>query len=211
VLTEDLAKALAMPTVKGFRVTQVLPGTAAAKAGFQVGDVITALDGEPLTPARLQESEDLRRSVEELTVGGSAKLGVQRGAESKDLTVSLEPRPPQADEVPHTTEETLEFAVREVTLEDRVRFRWGADQKGVLVSDADRGGWAQMAGLHLDDLLITVNDQAVPDVPTFQKVMKQLAASRPAIVRLFVRRGGTTQFVILEPTWREVDTKGGSS
>ena len=210
VLTGELAAALGTPDLKGFRVTQVIPGTAAAKAGLPVGDVITALDGEPLAPARMQEAEDLRRTVEELTVGTTAKLGVRRDGTSRDLTVALEPRPPQPDEVQHASQETLEFAVRELTLEDRVRNRWGTNVEGVVVSEAERGGWAQMAGLRLDDLLLTVNDQPIKAVADFERVMKRLAAERPAVVRLFVRRGGSTHFVIVEPSWREVDTKAGA-
>jgi len=210
VLTPELAAALGTPQLKGFRVTQVLPGTAAAKAGLQVGDVITSLDGEPLEPVRLQEAEDLRRAFEELTVGSTAKIVVRRGSENKELTVTLEPRPRQADEVARAKQETLEFAVRELTLEDRVRYRWGSSVEGVLVAEAERGGWAQMAGLRLDDLLLTVNDQPVKTVPDFERVMKKLAAERPSVVRLFVRRGGTTHFVIVEPTWRDVDTKAGA-
>lgn len=209
VLTPELAAALGTPALKGFRVTQILPGTAAAKAGLLVGDLITALDGEELTPVRLQEAEDLRRSVEELTVGGTTTLTVRRGVATRELVVPLEPRPPQAEEVPRAAQETLEFAVRELTLEDRVRYRWGTDVKGVLVAEAERGGWAQMAGLHLDDLLLAVNDQPVATVSDFERVMKRVAAERPAVVRLFVRRGGATHFVIVEPAWREVDTKGG--
>ncbi len=210
VLTPELAAALGTPDLRGFRVTQVLPETAAAKAGLQVGDLISGLNGETLAPVRLQEAEDLRRAVEELTVGGTAELAVRRDGATRKMTVALEPRPPQADEVPRAKQETLEFAVRELTLEDRVRNRWSTDVEGVLVAEAERGGWAQMAGLHLDDLLLTVNDQAVPTVTAFQRVMKVLAAQRPPVVRLFVRRGGATHFVIVEPTWREVDTKGGA-
>jgi S1-C subfamily serine protease len=210
VLTPELAAALGTPGLKGFRITQVLPGTAASKAGLAVGDVIAALDGEPLVPVRLQEAEDLRRAVEELTVGSTAKLVVRRSGETRELTVALEPRPPQADEVARAAQDNLEFAVRELTLEDRVRYRWSADVKGVLVAEAERGGWAQMAGLRLDDLLLAVNDQPVPTVADFQGVMRRLAAERPAVVRLFVRRGGATHFVIVEPAWREVDTKAGA-
>ncbi|HEV8630862.1 MAG TPA: PDZ domain-containing protein [Thermoanaerobaculia bacterium] len=210
VLTPELAAALGTPELRGFRVTQVLPGTAAAKAGLAVDDVITGLNGDPLQPARLQEAEDLRRAVEELTVGGSAKLAVWHGGATRQVTLPLEPRPPQADEVPRAAQETLEFAVRELTLEDRVRNRWSLDVKGVLVADADRGGWAQMAGLRLDDLLLAVNDEPVPTVADFQRVMKKLVVAKPKVVRLFLRRGGTTHFVILEPVWHEVDTGGGA-
>jgi serine protease Do len=201
VLTPEVAAAIGAPDLKGFRVTQVLPGTATAKAGLQVGDVITQLDDEALAPVRAQEAEDLRRAVEELTVGGTASLGVWRAGKQQSLTVPLEARPPQPDEVARASEETLEFAVRELTLDDRVRNQWGTEVKGVLVADADRGGWAQMAGLHIDDLLMRVNGEAVATVADFQRVMKALDAARPAAVRLFVRRGGHTHFVIVEPEW----------
>jgi S1-C subfamily serine protease len=62
-----------------------------------------------------------------------------------------------------------------------------------------------MAGLRLEDLLIAVNDQPVPTVADFQRVMRGLAAERPPVVRLFVRRGARTHFVIVEPDWRAVN------
>ena len=157
---------------------------------------------------RLQEAEDLRRTVEELTSAARQALRAPRRRDQQLTWRSSRGRP--RHEVARAEQETLEFAVRELTLEDRVRYRWKADVKGVLVAEAERGGWAQMAGLRLDDLLLTVNDQPVPTVPDFERVMKKLAADRPAVVRLFVRRGGTTHFVIVEPTWRDVDTKAGA-
>jgi serine protease Do len=201
VLTAELAGALGAPELRGFRVTQVLPETAAAEAGLRAGDVLTALDGEPLQPERQQESEDLRRLVEELVVGDTAEVGLWREGNSRRVTVRLEPRPPQADEVARAEQESLEFAVRELTLEDRVRKRWETRLRGVLVAEAARGGWAQMAGLRLDDLLLTVNDRPVPTVADFRRVMTEVAAQRPPVVRLFVRRGPRTHFVIVEPDW----------
>jgi S1-C subfamily serine protease len=202
VLTEELAASLGDGELRGFRVTQVMPGTSAARAGLHPGDVLTAVDEEPLEPSRPQDEEDLRRVVEELTVGATAVLRVWRSGQRLALPVELEARPPQADEVARAEQDTLEFAVRELTLEDRARKRWGTDLRGVLVSDAVRGGWAQMAGLRLDDLLMAVNDHPVPSVADFQRVMRRLAAERPPVVRLFVRRAARTHFVIVEPDWR---------
>jgi serine protease Do len=203
VMTPELAVALGAADLRGFRVTQVLPGTAAATAGLRVGDVVTALDDELLAPARPQDADDLRRQVEELLVGGTAQLTVWRDGMSLVLPIPLQPRPPQADEVARAEQEVLEFAVRELTLEDRARRRWDAALAGVLVADAARGGWAQMAGLRLGDLLLAVNDEPVASVADFQHVMRGVAADRPAVVRLFVRRGARTHFVIVEPDWGE--------
>jgi serine protease Do len=207
VLTPELAASLGSASLRGFRVTQVVPGTAAALSGLLAGDVLTAVDEEALEPSRPQDEEDLRRIVEELTVGGTARLAVWRAGRQLVLPIVLEARPPQADEVARAEQETLEFAVREVTLEDRARKRWGAELRGVLVSDAARGGWAQMAGLRLEDLLMSVNDEPVPTVADFQRVMREVAAGRPPVVRLFVRRGARTHFVIVEPDWQHAGAR----
>jgi serine protease Do len=201
VVTPDLAAALGAPELRGFRLTQVLPGTSAAAAGLRVGDVVTTLDGEALEPVRPQDADDLRRLVEELTVGEAARLGVWREGAPVEVTVSLQPRPSQADEVARAEQEVLEFAVRELTFDDRVRRRWDSGLAGVVVADAARGGWAQMAGLRLGDLLLAVNDEPVPNVAEFQRVMRRIGEAKPAVVRLFVRRGARTHFVIVEPEW----------
>jgi serine protease Do len=206
VVTPELATALGAPDLRGFRLTQVLPGTAAAKAGLAVGDVVTRLGDEALAPARAQDADELRRLVEEMMVGETARLGVWREGQTRAVEVKLDPRPSQADEVARAEHEELEFAVRELTLEDRVRRRWEANLAGVLVADAARGGWAQMAGLRLGDLLLAVNDEPTPTVAEFQRVMKQLDSEKPAVVRLFVRRGARTHFVIVEPDWDEPTT-----
>ena len=202
VLTPQLAASLGAAELRGFRITQVMPGTAAAAAGLLAGDVLTAVDGEPLEPSSPQDGDDLRRLLEELTVGDTAKLEVWRDGAPRVLDIPLDARPPQPDEVARAEQETLEFSVRELTLEDRARKRWGLELRGVLVAEAARGGWAQMAGLRLEDLLIAVNDRPVPTVAEFERVMRELAVERPAVVRLFVRRGARTHFVIVEPDWR---------
>ena len=208
VLTPQLAASLGASGLRGFRITQVMPGTAAAAAGLVAGDVLTAIDGEPLEPASPQDGEELRRVVEELTVGGTAELAVWREGAPRTLSITLEARPPQPDEVARAEQETLEFSVRELTVDDRARKRWGVELQGVMVAEAARGGWAQMAGLRLEDLLLAINDRRVPTVAEFQRVMRELAAERPAVVRLFVRRGARTHFVIVEPDWSAANTGG---
>jgi serine protease Do len=205
VMTPALAASLGAGDLRGFRLTQVMPGTAAAAAGLLPGDVLVGIDGEPLEPESPQDGEELRRVVEELIVGETAQLELWRDGARRVLSITLEARPPQPDEVARAEHEALEFSVRELTLEDRARKRWHPELRGVLVAEAARGGWAQMAGLRLEDLLMAVNDRAVPTVAEFQRVMRELAAERPAVVRLFVRRGARTHFVIVEPDWNGVE------
>ncbi|WP_198406081.1 HhoA/HhoB/HtrA family serine endopeptidase [Parathermosynechococcus lividus] len=63
-----------LPEVNGVLVVQVLPNTPAAKAGLRWGDVITAVDGQPITSA-----EELQAVVDASKVGQVLNLTIQRG------------------------------------------------------------------------------------------------------------------------------------
>ena len=48
-LNSELAKAMKVDAQRGAFVSQVMPGSAAAKAGIKAGDVITSLNGKPIS------------------------------------------------------------------------------------------------------------------------------------------------------------------
>ncbi|HIK22395.1 MULTISPECIES: HhoA/HhoB/HtrA family serine endopeptidase [unclassified Thermosynechococcus] len=71
-----------LPEVNGVLVLQVLPNTPAAKAGLRWGDVITAVDGEPITSA-----DQLQNIVDSAAVGQVLNLTVQRGDRTQRIAV----------------------------------------------------------------------------------------------------------------------------
>jgi len=205
VVTEEVARALGFPELRGFRISQVYPWTEASRAGLEVGDVIVGLAGQALRAARLQESEDLRRAIEERSIGEEIELQVIRGGGERSLRVRLERRPEETEEVRRARQEELEFGVREVTFLDRIRNRWSREQAGVVVTEVTPGGWAQMAGLRIEDLLLAVQERPVESIERFEEVMRRLLAERPRVVKVFLRRGARTHFVFLEPEWKELE------
>jgi putative serine protease PepD len=68
----------------GVAVGQVSAGSAAASAGLQAGDVITAVDGTSITTA-----QNLRAIIAGHTPGDSVTLTIQRGGSAKTLTATL--------------------------------------------------------------------------------------------------------------------------
>jgi carboxyl-terminal processing protease len=63
----------------GFGVTTVVPNTAAAEAGLQVGDVITEIDGLSTVPMSQGEfAERMRRPVGTLVRLGTVRDGALR-------------------------------------------------------------------------------------------------------------------------------------
>ncbi len=75
----------------GVKVGLVVPGSPAAKAGLQKGDVITAFNGKPLIDA-----DALSAAVVQSHVGDSVTLTVDRGGTTKHLTVTLGNQPQSA-------------------------------------------------------------------------------------------------------------------
>lgn len=201
VLTADVAKALGLEKTKGFRVTQVYAGTEAHKAGLEAGDVITELNGRRLKASRLQDSEMLKRQVENLTVGTSAKLTVIRDGADQEIDIVLEESPASAAEAKTAKQEFLEFTVREIAFMDRIKNKWSDEVKGLVVGDVTSGGWANLAGLRGKDLLLSVQDESVHGVDAFETVMKKVCAEKPRYVKLFIRRAYKTVFLFAEPDW----------
>jgi predicted aspartyl protease len=70
----------------GFEVVDVAKGSAAADAGVAVGDVITAIDGEPTRQDGLSDARLLFRTR---TAGTKVDLAVRRGSETRSVTLTL--------------------------------------------------------------------------------------------------------------------------
>lgn len=104
---QDERQKLGLPAT-GALVQQVYPGSPAAQAGLQGstqpaapdqnapthngasqiatgGDIITAVDGQPIT-----EGADLSRAVIGKRIGDTLRLTVQRGGQTRDVTVNLQ-------------------------------------------------------------------------------------------------------------------------
>ena len=83
-LTPSLAARLGVNTTNGVVIGQVAPGSPAATAGLQPGDVITGVDGQPL------DSESaLAEALNKHTPGDSVTLRVVRGGQQQDVSVTL--------------------------------------------------------------------------------------------------------------------------
>ena len=81
----------------GAHVTEVAEEGPAAKAGLKKGDVVTAIDGEPV-----KNAFTLRFALGRRRAGDKAKLTVRRGEETLELEATLGERM-----APTTTRERL--------------------------------------------------------------------------------------------------------
>ena len=75
----------------GAYISKVEPGSAAAKAGLESGDIITAIDD-----VTVETYAELRTAIREYSAGDSATLTVYRAGESKSVTVIFDERTPES-------------------------------------------------------------------------------------------------------------------
>jgi putative serine protease PepD len=76
------------PHPSGAEIQGVTPGSPAQAAGLQSGDVITGVDGTPVT-----EPDDVSRVVGQLEPGDEVEVEVTRGGEQRTFDVELGTRP----------------------------------------------------------------------------------------------------------------------
>ena len=209
VLTRELAKALGMPDRTGVRVTQVYPGTEAEEAGLEVGDFIIELDGEPIPASYPEDYEVLPAMVRQYKIGSEAELTVLRDGEERKVTVKLPASPRLDREMKKYRDDSFEFTVRDVAFLDRAREKWASPTDGVLVQEVDEGGWAALGQLAVGDLVQEVNGRPVTDVDSMEKIMEEIAETKPEYVVIRVLRRIHTIYIELEPDWED-DGHGGS-
>src|SRR5580704_4001529 len=83
-VTPEIAQSLGSHDVKGAIVASVVPGGPAAKAGFQPGDVVMAINGKSV-----EDSRDLTRRVAALPAGAKATFSVGRAGQQKTFTATI--------------------------------------------------------------------------------------------------------------------------
>ena len=100
----------------------------------------------------------------------------------KELVV--EQSPPHFDAAAKFKAEALGLTVRDLTYEVRRYFQRAEDEPGVVISRVDPGSKASVAGLKPFEVITHVNDEAVADVKTFQKLVANGGDLRLAVKRM---------------------------
>ena len=199
-ITTELAQKLGVPGRPGVRVTRVL-GRSATASGLEVGDLIFAVDGDPVEATQPSEADVFDTMIRQRKIGTTVTLTTVRGKEERMVKVVLESSPRLARAMKKYEDPNFEFRVRDVAELDRVELGVPAGEKGVLVESVNEGGWAALAHLADGDVILAVQGEVVGDVAELQKKMEAVAASKPSSLVLHVRRGFRTFFVEMQTGW----------
>lgn len=183
-MNANLAQSFGRAKAEGALVSSVTPGSAAARAGLQPGDVILKANGQPIT-----ESGDLPALVDKATPGETIKLEVWRRGSTHELAATLgEAKQPESAKA--STDEAkpdrLGLAVRPLTPAER---REAHTAGGLIVEDTS--GAAARAGIQPGDIVLGVNGVPVKSVETLRLAVGKARGS----VALLVQRDDATMYV----------------
>lgn len=199
-ITPELGQKLGVPDRAGVRVTRVL-GRSASAGGLEVGDLIFAIDGDPVEATQPSEADVFDTMIRQRKIGTTVTLTTVRGKDERMVKVQLGSSPRLPREMKKYEDSNFEFRVRDVAEMDRVELGVPAGETGVLVESVSEGGWAALAHLADGDVILAVQNDVVGDVAELQKKMEAIAASKPSSVVLHVRRGFRTFFVEMQTGW----------
>jgi serine protease Do len=197
-VSREVAEAIGLSKPQGALVTNVDPDGPAAAAGVEAGDVVLRFDGK-----LIDSQSDLPRIVGATKPGSKVAMSVWRKGTQRELQVTV-----------------TEMAVEQQVASRGVPTPRGAapaNALGLTVSDvpAERlkemkikgavqveavDGPAASAGLRPGDLILSVNNVDVVNAKQFNDQVAKLDRKRN--VAMLVRRGDSTQFVIVRPADR---------
>ncbi len=195
-VSKDVAESIGLGKAYGALVGSVESGGPADKGGVEAGDIITRVDGKVV-----DRSSDLPRLIGATKPGSKVQLQVFRAGKPREVSVMVaefEPektaRVAKAPEPAAASAPKSAIGVSVVELTD-ARRRELKIRGGVLVESVD--GAAAKAGLREGDLILSVDNVEISDPKQFNSVVAKVDKSKT--LSMMVRRGGSTNFVLVKP------------
>jgi Do/DeqQ family serine protease len=171
----DLTEAMNLSVSRGAFVNEVLPDSAAEKAGLKSGDVIVSMNGN-----KISSFLELRAKVATLGAGREAKLGILRDGKERTVTARLQ-----------------ELASGQVAANQMHPMLDGAELSnangGVKIDAVANNSAAAQIGLLPDDVIVGVNRQRVANLAELRKALE----NRSGVAALNIQRGNTNLYVLI--------------
>jgi len=194
-VTADIADSLGLKGPRGALVSEPQPGGPAAKAGVLAGDVITAVNGNPVKDAR-----DLARQIGALAPGATVKLTVWRKGEEKIVSLALGDLAGQRDQRASNEGKDSSNATPNV---DVARLGLSlapsrqAGNEGVVVAGVDPDGVAAERGFKPGDVIVEVGGKKVASPADVTNAVRDAQKDGKRSVLMRVKTADGTKFMAL--------------
>lgn len=176
-VTSELTKALNLKVNRGAFVGEILPDSAAAKAGLKSGDVIISMNDN-----KIQSFNELRAKIATLGAGREAKLGILRDGKEQTIKVTL-----QESSGAQVAATELHPMLQGATLNN--------SEQGVEVTALDSNSIAAQIGLRQGDVITGVNRQRVSNLNELRRLLEKREG---AVAALYIQRGDDQLYILIQ-------------
>jgi serine protease Do len=189
-VTPENAKFFDNSTTGGV-VTQVEPDSPGAKAGLQIGDVITEIDGQKVTDAG-----ELQVMVGQKQPGSKITLKVLRDGKSITIPVTLEElgnRTAEGRDDSAKGEGKMHWGIGLSNLTPEIRDQLQAPRElhGAVIEQVAPGSSADNAGLQQGDIILEVNRHKVQTASEVQQALSSVPKGQDALLLVWSNGGNT--------------------
>jgi len=191
-VTKNIADGLGLKDETGALVAEPLTDGPAAKAGILAGDVITALNGQPVKDAR-----DLAKQIGDMAPGATAKFTIWRKNEEKTISFTLGEMPKQHEARAAETKADADTAGAPklglmLAAAEEVA---GAGAEGVIVVDVDQNGLAFEHGFKTGDVILDVGGKKVVTPVDVRNAVRDAHKDGKRVVLMRLKSDDATKFV----------------
>jgi len=195
-VTPALSKAFNAKDTSGALVGEVTPNSPAAHSDLKRGDIIVAINGEPV-----MDANQLRMKIGMTAPNSTVDLKVLRNGQTQNVSVTLGEFPSTEERASLDThnngaapDKSLDgVSVENITPETAQDLKLPASTPGVVVSEVNPASRAADAGLKPGDVIQQVNHQAVANTRDFSQALGK--PGKDDSVLLLVNRDGNTIFL----------------
>ena len=203
-LDPEVASRLGVQGSEGVVVGQVYDNSPASKAGLKEGDVITTIDGKPITTSR-----DLQEMVAALPLHKATQLAVVRDGKPKSLQVTIEEQPdefgttvsaPRYRRSPKDAEnvplEKIGVEVTDLTAEQAEQYGYKESQKGALITKVEPGSSAATAGLRRGMVIAKVEKNPVTSASEAKEAVAKESLEKGILLQVKTPTGGSAYVML---------------
>ena len=198
-VTPALAESLALPDTKGALISEVVADAPAAEAGLQEGDVIVAVNGQPV-----EDANELKLQVSAVAPGSKLSLEILRGGEKRAFSAVSSERPgyrlgaQSIEPFSQRDEGALKgVAVDDINPEARRQLNIPARLNGAVITSVAPDSAAAKAGIRRGDVILEINKQPVNSAEDAVELTAGIEGKK-SLVKLWAR--GSKVFVVVDET-----------
>ncbi|MCE9679977.1 Do family serine endopeptidase DegQ [Shewanella sp. AS1] len=175
-LDNELAQGFGLDTQHGGFVNEVMPDSAADKAGIKAGDIIVSINDKPI-----KSFQELRAKIGTMGAGAKVKLGIIRDGDKKAVTAVLG----EASQTTEAAAGAVHPMLAGATLENV--------DKGVAITEVAQGSPAASIGLLKGDVIVGINRNNIEDLKELKAELKDSHGA----VALKIRRDNNYLYLVL--------------